>query len=164
LSTAAAGIRIPLRRLQRLQRRLQFRPRPGEVFQQLHFPVKVNHEREIFIFPQQVVQKAMARGSFFLQYTPLAQTRVHQQSQPQWQIILACEIINRLRPPIFVHDKILFRQVRNNLSMLVPHRNRHTHSLHIHRNFGGASLLRLGLRLCILILRELRNLLISLPS
>src|SRR3984893_11667485 len=162
LSTAAR-IRIHLRRLQRLQRRLQFRPGTSEVLQQLHFPVEVNHKRQIFIFTQQVIQKAIARTSLFLQHAPLAQTRIHQQSQPQWQIILARKVVDSLRPPVFVYGKILFRQVRTNLSMLVAHRHRHTDSSHIHRNLGRASLLRLGLRLRFLSLRRLLgSLLISL--
>src|SRR5208283_2530283 len=140
----ASAATVILRRLQRLQRRLQFRPRCREVLQQLHIFVEVNPKRQILVLPQQLIQKAVARASFLIQHPPLTQTRVHQQPHPQRHVALPHKVADRLRPPVLRHRKILFRQIRDDLSMLIPHRSQHANRLHLYRNLRRCPLRRLS--------------------
>ena len=101
----------------------------------------MNHKRQVFR-TQHLVQEAITGRPFLLQHSSLAQTRVHQQPQAQRHIIFARKIVNGLRFSIFIHRKILFLQIRNNLSMLIPHRGRNAHRLHVHGDLRRSTRLR----------------------
>jgi hypothetical protein len=81
----------------------------------------VDHERDILLRPQDLIEKAGARIPFLADEAPLAPAGIHEQSQRQWQIALLREVPDRLGTPVLVQQKLLFGQIAHDFALLIAH-------------------------------------------
>jgi hypothetical protein len=71
---------------------------------------------------EHLVEEDKASMPFALQNTPLTQAGVHQQSQGKRDITFPGKVADGLRTSIFLQNKVVFRQVVDDLSVLIPDR------------------------------------------
>jgi hypothetical protein len=83
--------------------------------------IEVNHARAVFVLLQQVVEKVVARGAFRAEHAALAEAGVDQKADGHGQIVFHHEVFDVLRMVIFGENKIVLREILDDLTLSVAH-------------------------------------------
>ena len=130
------------RRAQVLERYFEFLARRSEVLQEVHFVIELDDEGFVLVFAQGVIEEGVAGVALLVQNAPLAQARVHQETQRQRKIGILREIADGLRVAILIQHEIVLGQVANEKPMLVAHGGEHAYHFDVHGDGRGLQSLR----------------------
>ena len=122
------------------ERLFQELARAGKILQKFYFEVKVNDKREVFLGPKDLAEELLAGVPLLRQDAAGAAAGVDQQPDGQRQVALLREVPDGLRTAVLVEMEVVFRQVADDLVLLVPHGGEEIDHLHVG---GKARLLRL---------------------
>ena len=97
--------------------------------------VEVNDE-SLILRTKHLVEEGVAGAALFAEHAALAQACIDQQSERQREIRFAAEVLDDFRAPVFLQRKVVFRQVVNDLAVLVAHGSEHVDHFHVDGNSG----------------------------
>src|SRR5262249_28937529 len=112
-------------------------PRRCQILQELHVEIEMNEEREVPVFAQDLLEKAVAGAAFIRQNTPRAAAGVDQEAERQRKIALSRKIADGLRLAFFVEQKIVLAEAAHHLALLIPHSSENVDDLDIGGEGGG---------------------------
>ena len=93
----------------------------GDVLQQFHVEIEVNHEGHVLLGTQHLFEEAVAGRPLFFDQAALAPAGIDQQAERKRQIAFLGEIADLLGAAVLVEQKIVLGEVPDDGAVLVAH-------------------------------------------
>ena len=105
----------------------------------------MNDECLVFGSSQHLIQETLAGRSLLIQNIPLTHAGIDKQAECEGKVGFLRKIANRLRATIFLEQEVVFGQIADDLTMLVPDSDRQSDHFDVDRQRGRrARILTMG--------------------
>src|SRR5271163_4680125 len=116
--------------------------------------IKVDQKSLVLFLHQHLLKKIAAGIALRIEHSGLTATGVDQQAKSEREIRVLRKILDGLRTAVFLQREVIFREVADDLIVLVANRYRKSHDSNVDSDGSGGVLRRLFLgRVFIFILR-----------
>ncbi|MCX6626094.1 MAG: hypothetical protein NTW28_00495 [Candidatus Solibacter sp.] len=108
-------------RFQILQRLFQQLARRGDILQEFHIEIEVDHKRHILLGTQHLFEEAVTGRTLFFDQAALAPAGIHQQAERKRQIAFLRKITDDLGAAVLIQQEVVLGEVLDDRARLVAH-------------------------------------------